>query len=115
MSSDYVKSRFFGVEAAGKAVEGVVDGLLDSGSVGVGVGEDVGVGVRDRQVLVRVSDLERERWQAAAEVDGLSVSEWVRGLADGRWRELFVCEHPVDRRRVFPWSEVCLGCGVRLR
>ena len=53
---------------------------------------------RDKQVLIRVSETQRDQWQEAAEADGQSVSEWLRQMADSRWREIF-----------------CLKCGVRLR
>jgi predicted HicB family RNase H-like nuclease len=70
---------------------------------------------RDKQVLIRVSESQRDQWQEAAEADGLSVSEWLRQMADTRWREIFSCTHPLDQRQVYPWSEFCLKCGVRLR
>jgi len=80
------------------------------------LGEDVVVEeVRDKQVLVRVSEAQREQWRECAEVDGLSVSEWLRGLADERWREVFTCQHPLEFRRSYPWAEACLACGVQLR
>lgn len=85
-------------------VDGVVDGVLGDPS-----------GVKDKTFLVRVSDVERLRWHRAAEADGLKVSEWLRQLADARFREVFECSHPLQDRKVYPWSEFCLKCGVRLR
>tara|TARA_B100000287_G_scaffold169837_1_gene160189 strand:+ start:475 stop:801 length:327 start_codon:yes stop_codon:yes gene_type:complete len=70
---------------------------------------------RDKQVLIRVSETQRDQWQAAAESDSLSVSEWLRQMADNRWREIFSCTHPLEHRQVYPWSEFCLKCGTRLR
>lgn len=70
---------------------------------------------RDKQVLIRVSESQRDQWAAAAESDSLSVSEWLRQMADARWREIFSCTHPLDQRQVYPWSEFCLKCGARLR
>ena len=70
---------------------------------------------RDKQVLIRVSETQRDQWQEAAEADGQSVSEWLRQMADSRWREIFSCTHPIESRQVYPWSEFCLKCGVRLR
>lgn len=71
--------------------------------------------VRDKQVLIRVSEVQREQWRECAEADGLSVSEWLRGLADERWRAVFTCQHPLESRRSYPWAESCLACGERLR
>ena len=70
---------------------------------------------RDKQVLIRVSESQRDQWQEAAEAEGLSVSEWLRQMADNRWQEIFSCVHPLESRQVYPWSEFCLECGVRLR
>lgn len=77
--------------------------------------DELGSEVRDKQVLVRVSEGQREKWRECAESDGLSVSEWLRGLAEARWREVFTCQHPLEFRKSYPWSEFCLACGERLR
>ena len=70
---------------------------------------------RDKQVLIRVSETQRDQWQEAAEADGLSVSEWLRQMADNRGREIFSCTHPLEHRQVYPLAEFCLKCGTRLR
>ena len=70
---------------------------------------------RDKQVLIRVSETQRDQWQAAAEADSCSVSEWLRQMADTRWREIFSCTHPLENRQVYPWAEFCLKCGTRMR
>lgn len=70
---------------------------------------------RDKQVLIRVSETQRDQWAAAAEADSCSVSEWLRQMADTRWREIFSCTHPLDERQVYPWAEFCLKCGTRMR
>lgn len=108
MSTEYIKQVLRAGEVAAKSVDKVVEELLDSP-----VEEEDST--RNRQVLIRVSEVQRERWQRAAESDGLSMSEWLRQMADFRYREIFECTHPMDQRQIYPWSEFCLKCGVRLR
>jgi predicted HicB family RNase H-like nuclease len=69
----------------------------------------------DKGVLVRVTELVREDWKAAAAGEGLSLSEFVRVTVARRVDELLNCSHPVSMRQSYPWSETCLSCGVRLR
>lgn len=109
MSSKYFKSTFLRGEAERAAAAVAVDAAVVEGSV------EVVEEVRDKQVLIRVSESQREQWQAAADADGLSVSEWLRQMADSRWREIFTCVHPIEDRKSYPWSEFCLKCGARLR
>ena len=109
MSSEYFKQTFFADEAKKAKVKAAVDAVLaDSEEAPV---EEV----RDKQVLIRVSETQRGQWQDAADADGLSVSEWLRQMADARWREIFTCTHPLEKRQSYPWSEICLECGTRLR
>lgn len=115
MSSDYLKQTLLkhDIEAAKKrqAVFDAVDKALASPGSGL---EDIEE-TRDRQVLIRVGEAQRDRWQQCADADGLSVSEWLRQMADARYREVFLCTHPLDQRKSYPWSELCMKCGVRLR
>lgn len=108
MSIEYMRRVFFAEEdAREQARRAVLEALEEPAAV---VEE-----TRDKQVLIRVSESQRAQWAEAAESDGLSVSEWLRQMADSRWREIFTCQHPLAERRVYPWAEFCLKCGVRLR
>jgi hypothetical protein len=111
MSSDYLKHTLLADEVRKAEVAGAVDAVLEGEVVPV-LAEDE---PRDRQVLIRVGETQRSQWQAAAESDGASVSEWLRQMADARWREIYTCTHPLDKRQVYPWSEICLECGTKLR
>ncbi len=108
MSTDYFKEVLRSDEVKRAKVEAALEDTLVED-------EDVVEETRDKQVLIRVSESQRDQWQAAAEADGLSVSEWLRQMADARWREIFSCTHPLEQRQVYPWAEFCLECGVRLR
>ena len=111
MSSDYFKKTFFRDETHRAAAKAAVEAMTaDEDAVEAASDE-----VRDKQVLIRVSESQREQWQAAAEADGSSVSEWLRQMADARWMEIFTCTHPLDQRQAYPWSEFCLKCGTKLR
>ncbi len=109
MSSDYLKQTFLADEVKKAKVAEAVEVAL------AGPEEAPPEEVRDRQVLIRVGETQRGQWQEAAEADGLSVSEWLRQMADARWREIFTCTHPLEKRQSYPWAEICLECGTRLR
>ena len=108
MSTDYIKEVLRRDEVKRNKIEAALSSTLVED-------EEKVEEVRDKQVLIRVSETQRDQWQAAAEADGLSVSEWLRQMADNRWREIFSCTHPLEHRQVYPWAEFCLKCGTRLR
>jgi len=109
MSSEYFKQTFLSSEVKKARAAAAVDAVLADP-------EEAPVEeVRDKQVLIRVSETQRVQWQDAADADGLSVSEWLRQMADARWREIYTCTHPLEKRQSYPWSEICLECGTRLR
>lgn len=68
-----------------------------------------------KQVLIRALPEEHERWKAAAERRGLTLTDFIREHANAGATSTLDCQHPIERRRVYPWSDVCLACGVRLR
>jgi hypothetical protein len=67
------------------------------------------------QVLIRTTAYDRERWKQAAELHGMTMSEFIRTAVDGITRETLDCTHPINQRRYYPWAEFCLKCGQRLR
>lgn len=69
----------------------------------------------DVQVLIRVTKTARERWKAAAEELGLTLSDLVRDAVEDRIKGVLECEHPENARKAYPWAEFCLVCGARLR
>jgi hypothetical protein len=111
MSSDYLKKTFYKDSIQKAAVEAAVSNALAEDVDEV----DTETEVRDKQVLIRVGETQRSQWQDAADADGLSVSEWLRQMADSRWKEIYTCTHPLQERKSYPWSEFCLKCGTRMR
>jgi len=109
MSSEYIKQVHLKDELETSGVDAAIEAVLQDEV------EELVEGPRDKQVLIRVSELQRDKWQKAAEADNLSVSEWLRSMADFRHREIFECLHPIASRRSYPWSEHCMDCGARLR
>jgi hypothetical protein len=105
MSSKYTKETFF------KDVVSV-DAAID---LALADDEAPADEIMDKQVLIRVSDSQRAKWQRAAEAEGSSVSDWLRQMADRRYQEIFECTHPLEMRRSYPWSEFCDKCGIRMR
>jgi len=74
-------------------------------------GEDIAY----KQVLIRATQYDKDRWKAAADFKGISVSEWIRGVLNESARNILDCSHPTNRRRYYPWAEFCLDCETRLR
>ena len=109
MSSEYSKQVYFKDEIEASKLDQAVDAVLQDEV------EEVVEGPRDKQVLIRVSEIQRDQWQKAAEADNLSVSEWLRSMANHRYREIFEYMHPIEHRRSYPWSEHCMLCGARIR
>lgn len=72
-------------------------------------------GPADKQVLIRTTDKERDRWKAAAEKQGIPLSQFIRDLLNDKAQELLDCSHPINMRRYYPWAEFCLKCDTRLR
>lgn len=66
------------------------------------------------QVLVRVPAGSRDRWKQAAELQGTTLSDFVRACCDTAASELLDCTHPVALRKTFPWAVICKACGTRL-
>lgn len=70
---------------------------------------------KNTQVLIRTTDEEKTQWKDAAEAEGKGLSEWIRELANYRAEQILVCDHPKNKRLVYPWAEICEKCGTRLR
>lgn len=69
----------------------------------------------DKQVLIRTTDEDRERWKAAAQIRGISLAEFIRDTINQKVTDILECSHPQDMRKSYPWSEFCLRCNSRLR
>ena len=74
-----------------------------------------GDGPADKQVLIRATEADKERWKRAAEVKGLTMSDFIRGTLNDAAAGTLDCNHPINQRRYYPWAEFCLACNVRLR
>lgn len=65
------------------------------------------------QVLVRVHPDTKERWKAAADLSGKTLSDFIRDAVDAVADPIIDCPHA--NRQVYPWSVICLDCGTRLK
>lgn len=72
-------------------------------------------GPADKNILIRLSAKDRERWKQAADKMGLTVSQMIRDTVNAKVTDVIDCSHPINQRRYYPWSEFCLACGTRLR
>lgn len=72
-------------------------------------------GPADKQVLIRATEQDKERWKAAADSKGVTLSDFIRATLNEASKGLLECSHPINMRRFYPWSERCLQCGLRLK
>lgn len=68
----------------------------------------------DKQVLIRATEHDRERWKRAAEVVGVSLSALVREVMNTKATDILDCSHPMQFRKQYPWAEFCTKCDMRL-
>lgn len=69
----------------------------------------------NKQVIVRATEEDHERWKAAANFENISLSEFMRNACNKAAGNILECSHPMEMRKAYPWSERCLSCGKRLR
>jgi len=67
------------------------------------------------QILVRISEEERDEWKKAAEKMNVSMSDLIRSTVAPVVKAALHCTHPDEFRTSYPWSEFCNKCGERLR
>ena len=72
------------------------------------------VDTKTAQILVRISEEERNEWKRAAEILGKSMSELIRETVAAQVNLVLHCPHPLNRRRSYPWAEFCDACEERL-
>jgi predicted DNA binding CopG/RHH family protein len=72
-------------------------------------------GPADKQMLIRATEHDKERWKRAADEKGMTLSDFVRTVLNDASKELLDCSHPINHRRFYPWAEFCLKCNKRLR
>lgn len=68
-----------------------------------------------KQVLIRATEYDRDRWKQAADKEDISLSEFIRNACNHAAAESLDCQHPIEMRKIYPWSETCLKCKTRLR
>jgi hypothetical protein len=68
-----------------------------------------------RQVLLRASAEDHDRWKKTAELRGVALSELIRELCNLAAQEALDCTHPAEFRQTYKWSDTCLKCNTRLR
>jgi hypothetical protein len=71
-------------------------------------------GPADKQILIRSTQRDHERWKLAAEREGKSLSGFIRELVNSMVAEVLDCSHPEEFRQRYPWQETCLKCETRL-
>lgn len=76
------------------------------------VGDD---GPSTKQIIVRASDIDHERWKQAAHAVGKSMSQFIRDNINAAVSDIIDCTHPQSQRKTYPWAEFCLKCNTRLR
>lgn len=68
----------------------------------------------DKQVLIRTTDSERNRWKEASTHEQISLSAWIRNALNAEAKRILECDHPMNMMRFYPWAKICTKCGQRL-
>ena len=68
----------------------------------------------DKQVLIRVSSKDRQRWRDASEMSGKTLSSWIRDILNKEASNLLDCPHPLNEVKYYPWAQICTRCGLRI-
>jgi len=68
-----------------------------------------------KQVMIRATDEDHEKWKQCAEHLGVSMAEFIRSACNDKYEDIMVCKHPLEFRKSYPWREDCLKCGKVLR
>jgi hypothetical protein len=71
-------------------------------------------GPADKQILIRTTDYERDRWKDASSKEQLTVSAWIRNTLNAEAKNILECSHPVEFVKYYPWARTCMKCGQRL-
>tara|TARA_B110001454_G_scaffold83618_1_gene80373 strand:+ start:6379 stop:6930 length:552 start_codon:yes stop_codon:yes gene_type:complete len=71
-------------------------------------------GPADKQILIRATETDRERWKRAAEKAEMSLSALIRDTMNIKVTDILDCSHPMSHRTKYPWAEFCTKCDVRL-
>ena len=71
-------------------------------------------GPADKQILIRATEHDRERWKCAAEVAGISLSALIRNTMNIKVTDILDCSHPMEFRQEYPWASFCTKCDIRL-
>lgn len=69
-------------------------------------------GPADKQVLIRTTESERQRWKEASNKDGESLSSWIRKNLNDKASKILDCQHEIVKN--YPWATICMKCRQRL-
>jgi len=69
-------------------------------------------GPADKQVLIRTTDSERQKWKDASIKEGESLSAWIRKNLNEKAEKVLTCQHINTKK--YPWATICLDCRQRL-
>lgn len=67
----------------------------------------------DKQVLIRATEHDRDRWKNASNKVGVTLSSCIRDALNKEAANVLDCPHPDHQVRYYPWATICLECGQR--
>jgi hypothetical protein len=71
-------------------------------------------GPADKQVLIRTTDFERDRWKMASNNEQITLSAWIRDTLNNEAKRILECNHPAPDVIFYPWAHLCKKCGQRI-
>jgi|DEB19_MinimDraft_3_1074340.scaffolds.fasta_scaffold00068_18 hypothetical protein len=66
-----------------------------------------------KQVLIRTTDEDHQRWKDASDKEGITLSEFLRSAANKAASDVLDCKHPAEFLKWYPWGKRCTKCGLR--
>lgn len=69
-------------------------------------------GPADKQVLIRTTESERQKWKDASIKEGETLSSWIRKHLNEKADKVLTCQH--ERVKNYPWATICMQCRQRL-
>ena len=95
-------------------IEAAMDKVAESMTMSVSRNLEEDGEPSQKQVLLRASEREHRRWKQAAAVNRMSMAEFIRETMNREADSLLECQHPMSKRKIYPWSNICTACNTRL-
>ena len=95
-------------------IEAAMDKVAESMTMSVSRNIEEDGEPAQKQVLLRASEREHRRWKQAASANRMSMAEFIRETMNKEADAVLECQHPISKRKLYPWANICTSCNARL-